>query len=59
MTQPIRVRLRQILPRDLLIDLDDAVQAGSLKAHAVVRDHSGLKKKRNAREPKANSGFVS
>jgi hypothetical protein len=49
MTQPIRVRLRQILPRDLLIDLDDAVQAGSLKAHAVVRDHSGLKKKRNAR----------
>jgi hypothetical protein len=46
---PIRVRLRQVLPRDLFIDLDDAVRAGSLKAHEVVRDHAGLKKKRNAR----------
>src|ERR1700726_1212465 len=46
---PVRARLRHVLPRDLLIDLDDAVRAGSLKAHAVIRDHAGLKKKRNAR----------
>lgn len=46
---PLRARLRQVLPRELLIDLDDAVRAGSLKAHEVIRDHAGLKKKRNAR----------
>ena len=46
---PIRARLRQVLPRDLFIDLDDSVRAGSLKAFAVIRDHAGLKKKRNAR----------
>lgn len=46
---PLRARLRQVLPRDLLIDLDDAVRAGSLKAHEVIRDHAGLKRKRNAR----------
>jgi hypothetical protein len=45
----VRARLRHVLPRDLLIDLDDTVRAGSLKAHAVIRDHAGLKKKRNAR----------
>lgn len=45
----VRGRLRQVLPRDLVIDLDDSVRAGSLKAHKVVRDHAGLKKKRNAR----------
>jgi hypothetical protein len=45
----INRRLHHVLPRDLLIDLDDSVRAGSLKAHEVVRDHAGLKKKRNAR----------
>jgi hypothetical protein len=45
----IRARLRNILSRDLFIDLDDTVRAGSLKAHEIVRDHAGLKKKRNAR----------
>lgn len=49
MTKSIRTGLRWILPRDLLIDLDDAVRAGSLKAYEVIRDHGGLKKKRNAR----------
>lgn len=46
---PVRARLLQVLPRDLFIDLDDAVRAGSLKAHEVIRDHTGLRKKRNAR----------
>ena len=45
----LRARLRHVLPRDLFIDLDDSVRAGSLKAYAVIRDHAGLKKKRNAR----------
>ncbi|MGY4232924.1 hypothetical protein ACVIIW_001871 [Bradyrhizobium sp. USDA 4449] len=45
----IRTRLRKVLPRGLFIDLDDMIRAGSLKAHEVVRDHAGLKKKRNAR----------
>jgi hypothetical protein len=46
---PLRACLLQVLPRDLFIDLDDTVRAGSLKAHEVVRDHTGLRKKRNAR----------
>ncbi|UPJ83220.1 hypothetical protein IVB16_15365 [Bradyrhizobium sp. 183] len=45
----IRARLRNVLSRDLFIDLDDTVRAGSLKAHEIVRDHARLKKKRNAR----------
>jgi hypothetical protein len=45
----VKARLRQVLPRDLFIDLDDTARAASLKAHEVVRDHTGLKKKRNAR----------
>ena len=46
---PVCTRLRKVLPRELFIDLDDTVRAGSLKAYEVVRDHAGLKKKRNAR----------
>ncbi|MGY3370681.1 hypothetical protein ACVWZL_007806 [Bradyrhizobium sp. GM2.4] len=53
----IRARLRKVLPRDLFIDLDDTILAGSLKAHEVVRDHAGLKKKRNARAAEGQLRF--
>jgi hypothetical protein len=49
MPHRIQNRLRSVLFRNVLIDLDDAARAGSLKAHEVIRDHAGLKKKRNAR----------
>jgi hypothetical protein len=49
MPHPIHRHLRLVLLRDLLIDLDDAGRAGSLKAFEVIRDHAGLRKKRNAR----------
>jgi hypothetical protein len=42
-------RLRQVLPKDLFIDLKDRVGAEALRAHEMVRDHSGLDTKR-ARE---------
>ncbi|MFG3594467.1 hypothetical protein [Bradyrhizobium sp. RDI18] len=38
MTAPIRSRLRTVLSRDLLIDLEDRIKAEALRAHEVVRD---------------------
>jgi hypothetical protein len=38
MTAPIRSRLRKVLLRDLLIDLEDRIRAEALKAHEVIRD---------------------
>jgi len=42
-------RLRGILTKDLLIDLEDRSRAEALKAFEMVRDRSGLTRKR-ARE---------
>jgi hypothetical protein len=49
-------RLRQTLPKDLLIDLQDRVGAEALRAHEMVRDHSGLGGKR-ARELAGQARF--
>jgi hypothetical protein len=38
MTAPIRSRLRTVLSRDLLIDLEDRVRAEALRAYEVIRD---------------------
>ncbi|WP_156918186.1 hypothetical protein [Bradyrhizobium sp. Cp5.3] len=38
MTAPIRSRLRTVLSRNLLIDLEDRIKAEALRAHEVVRD---------------------
>jgi hypothetical protein len=38
MTAPIRSRLRTVLSRDLLIDLEDRVRAEASRAHEVIRD---------------------
>jgi hypothetical protein len=57
MPHPIQRRLRSVLLRDLLIDLDDSARAGSLKAFEVIRDHAGLKKKRNARAAEGQLRF--
>lgn len=37
------------LTKDLLLNLEDDLRAVALKAHEVVRDHTGLKDKRRAR----------
>lgn len=42
-------RLKGCLPRGLILDLDDHFRASALKAWHVVRDHSGLNKKRARR----------
>ena len=56
MTSPIRSRLRAVLPRDLFIDLEDRLRAESVKAHEMIRDHSGLMRKR-AREAEGQARF--
>jgi hypothetical protein len=56
MTGPIRARLRAVLPRDLFIDLEDRLRAESVKAHEMIRDHSGLTRKR-AREAEGQARF--
>jgi hypothetical protein len=40
-------KLTDALPKDLLIDLDDRLRAEALKAFEMVRDRSGLDKKRS------------
>lgn len=56
MTDAIRIRLRAILSRDLLIDLEDRLRAESVKAYEMIRDHSGLTRKR-AREAEGQARF--
>jgi hypothetical protein len=46
---PIKNHIRPILSNGLVIDLEDRLGAEALKAHEMIRDHSGLNKKR-ARE---------
>src|ERR1700760_1258508 len=38
MTLPLRSQLRNVLSRELLIDLEDRIKAEALRAHKVVRD---------------------
>lgn len=38
MTAPIRSRLRTVLSRNLLLDLEDRIKAEALRAHEIVRD---------------------
>ncbi|MBN9584952.1 MAG: hypothetical protein BGN84_09450 [Afipia sp. 62-7] len=45
-----------VLYRDLFIDLDDRLRAESIKAFEMIRDHSGLAKKR-AREAEGQARF--
>lgn len=40
-------RLLKVLHKDLLVDLDDRIRAEALKAFEMVRDRSGLDKKRS------------
>ena len=46
MTSEIKTTLISTLPKDLCIDLDDRVRAEATKAFEMVRDHSGLDKRR-------------
>lgn len=46
MTDSIEQTIKLILPRDLFLDLDDRCRAEALKAHIMVRDNSGLEKRR-------------
>jgi len=52
----IKPHLRATLPRDLLLDLEDRVRAEASKAFKMIRDHSGLHKKR-AREAEGQARF--
>ncbi|MFG1193125.1 hypothetical protein [Xanthobacter flavus] len=49
--------LRLILTKDFLLSLEDALRAEALKAHGVVRDHSGLKDRRRARAAEGQLRF--
>lgn len=49
-------RLRSVLTKDLLIDLEDRSRAEALKAFEMVRDRSGLTRKR-ARELEGHARF--
>lgn len=49
MNVPLTHRLVRTLSKDLLLNLEDGLRAEALKAHAIVRDHSGLKNKRRAK----------
>ncbi len=49
MALPVKQLLTRALPKDLLLALEDGLRAEALKAHEIVRDHSGLKDARRAR----------
>ncbi len=44
---PIKPELARVLNRELILDLDDCLPAAALKAFEMVRDGSGLDKKRS------------
>jgi hypothetical protein len=52
----IKSHIRPVLSKELLLDLEDRVRAEALKAFEMIRDHSGLKKKR-AREAEGQARF--
>lgn len=56
MTDAIKHHLRLALYKDLLLDLEDRVKAEAVKAFEMIRDHSGLDKKR-AREAEGQARF--
>lgn len=49
MSDELKAMLTEVLPRDLWIDLIDMAAARALAAHEVIRDHTDLKKGKNAR----------
>ena len=53
---PIKPRILPHLFKDLLLDLEDRLRAEALKAFEMIRDHSGLNKKR-AREAEGQARF--
>jgi hypothetical protein len=52
----IRNHIRPILSKELFLDLEDRLSAEALKAFEMIRDHSGLSKKR-AREAEGQARF--
>ena len=56
MTDRIKTHLRVALHKNLLLDLEDRLKAEAVKAHEMIRDHSGLGKKR-AREAEGQARF--
>ena len=52
----IKQRIRMTASRDLLIDLEDRLRAGALRAMETIRDNAGLDKKR-AREAEGQLRF--
>jgi hypothetical protein len=49
-------RLRRLLPKDLVVDLEDRLRAEAFKAHQMVRDHAQLDARR-ARELTGQARF--
>ena len=56
MTDSIKPYLLPVLHKNLLLDLEDRVKAEAVKAFEMIRDHSGLDKKR-AREAEGQARF--
>ena len=56
MHDTVQRHLRLTLGKDLLIDLEDRVRAEAVKAFEMIRDHSGLDRKR-AREAEGQARF--
>jgi hypothetical protein len=56
MSDQIKDHLRRALRKNLILDLDDRVKAEAVKAFEMIRDHSGLDKKR-AREAEGQARF--
>ena len=56
MTDQIKDHLRRALNKGLVLDLEDRVKAEAVKAFEMIRDHSGLDKKR-AREAEGQARF--
>lgn len=56
MATPDKNLLRKALTKNLLVDLEDGLRAEALKAFEIVRDHTGLDKKR-ARESEGQLRF--
>lgn len=56
MSEVIKSCLRLVLHKDLILDLEDRVRAEAVKAFEMIRDHSGLNRKRG-REAEGQARF--
>ena len=57
MVVDLKLFLRKVLTKGLILDLDDRMKAEAIRAFEMIRDHSGLRSKKRARESEGQARF--